>query len=166
MFSVGSFPIIALLTLNNASLLRYGPGRQSRQQWLGRLNQLQTSIIGWEGKEGCQMFLIFHRLYLSTSLSLSCSSFKSYTITRPYICLSLSFTRHLQIIVDWLGGQGRIAKCFWFFIAYISPPLSLCLVLLLNLTLLPVHISVSRFLSRVIFRSLLAGLPNVLSNCF
>ena len=30
---------------------RYGPGRQSRQQSLGRLNQLQQSIVGWEGKD-------------------------------------------------------------------------------------------------------------------
>ena len=31
--------------------LRYGPGRQSRQQSLGQLGQLQQSISGWEGKD-------------------------------------------------------------------------------------------------------------------
>ena len=30
---------------------RYGPGRQSRQQSLDRLNQLQSTIVGWEGKD-------------------------------------------------------------------------------------------------------------------
>ena len=30
---------------------RYGPGRQSRQQSLFKLGQLQQSIIGWEGKD-------------------------------------------------------------------------------------------------------------------
>jgi len=30
---------------------RYGPGRQSRQQSLVKLGQLQQSIIGWEGKD-------------------------------------------------------------------------------------------------------------------
>merc|ERR1719232_2032914 len=30
---------------------RYGPGRQSRQQSLGQLGQLQQSISGWEGKD-------------------------------------------------------------------------------------------------------------------
>ncbi len=33
-------------------VFRYGPGRQSRQQSLVRLNQLQQSILGWEGKGG------------------------------------------------------------------------------------------------------------------
>jgi hypothetical protein len=38
---------------------RYGPGRQSRQQSLVRLNQLQQSIVGWEGKAGLiHIFLI------------------------------------------------------------------------------------------------------------
>ena len=30
---------------------RYGPGRQSRQQSLHKLGQLQQSISGWEGKD-------------------------------------------------------------------------------------------------------------------
>ena len=30
---------------------RYGPGRQSRQQSLVKLGQLQQSIQGWEGKD-------------------------------------------------------------------------------------------------------------------
>ena len=32
-------------------ILRYGPGRQSRQQSLVKLGQLQQSIVGWEGKD-------------------------------------------------------------------------------------------------------------------
>ena len=32
-------------------LTRYGPGRQSRQQSLHKLGQLQQSITGWEGKD-------------------------------------------------------------------------------------------------------------------
>jgi hypothetical protein len=38
--------------IEHLMLFRYGPGRQSRQQSLVRLNQLQQSILGWEGKEG------------------------------------------------------------------------------------------------------------------
>ena len=30
---------------------RYGPGRQSRQQSLHKLAQLQQNISGWEGKD-------------------------------------------------------------------------------------------------------------------
>ena len=30
---------------------RYGPGRQSRQQSLHKLGQLQQSIAGWEGRD-------------------------------------------------------------------------------------------------------------------
>ena len=32
-------------------ITRYGPGRQSRQQSLHKLGQLQQSITGWEGKD-------------------------------------------------------------------------------------------------------------------
>ena len=32
-------------------ILRYGPGRQSRQQSLVKLGQLQQSSVGWEGKD-------------------------------------------------------------------------------------------------------------------
>ena len=38
--------------LNKSYLItRYGPGRQSRQQSLHKLGQLQQSITGWEGKD-------------------------------------------------------------------------------------------------------------------
>ena len=39
-------------SLNKSYLItRYGPGRQSRQQSLHKLGQLQQSITGWEGKD-------------------------------------------------------------------------------------------------------------------
>ena len=42
--------IVCYLRLTSLSV-RYGPGRQSRQQSLGQLGQLQQSIQGWEGKD-------------------------------------------------------------------------------------------------------------------
>ena len=46
-----SYICMYLVTSTHDLIPRYGPGRQSRQQSLHKLGQLQQSITGWEGKD-------------------------------------------------------------------------------------------------------------------
>ena len=52
-------------------IARYGPGRQSRQQSLHKLGQLQQSITGWEGKDivaNCSEIVFEGKLKVSLTL--------------------------------------------------------------------------------------------------
>ena len=52
-------------------ITRYGPGRQSRQQSLHKLGQLQQSITGWEGKDivaNCSEIVFEGKLKVSLTL--------------------------------------------------------------------------------------------------
>ena len=67
-------PLIIIVSgsLNNPDVItRYGPGRQSRQQSLHKLGQLQQSITGWEGKDivaNCSEIVFEGKLKVSSEL--------------------------------------------------------------------------------------------------